>query len=79
MKESGCDQYVAGAITWARSKLGSTDYPLLCLSFVEACYEKGNGIEVFGGSSAAGGPIPSTQDGPPLRDRKSTRLNSSHH
>ncbi len=46
------ERYVGGAIRWARSKIGSTDYPLRCLAFVEDCYEEGNGIEVFGGLSA---------------------------
>jgi cell wall-associated NlpC family hydrolase len=44
--------YIENAIKWAREKLGSKDYVSLCLCFVEDAYEKGNGIEMFGGSSA---------------------------
>lgn len=35
------------------SKKDSTDYRLICLAFVEDAYERGNGIEIFGGSTAA--------------------------
>jgi len=39
--------------SWALGKLGSTDYLLRCLAFVEDAYERANNIEVFGGDSAA--------------------------
>lgn len=44
--------YVANAITWAKAHLGSTDYALRCLAFVEDAYEQSNHVEIFGGSSA---------------------------
>lgn len=44
--------YIENAIKWAKEQLGSRAYTSLCLSFVEDAYEKGNGIEVLGGSSA---------------------------
>lgn len=44
--------YIANAIRWARERLGSTDYPFLCLAFVEDAYEESNHVEIFGGSSA---------------------------
>ena len=40
------------AIEWAKSQLDSTEYPFRCLAFVEEAYEKGNQIEIFGGSCA---------------------------
>lgn len=43
---------VARAIAWALGHLGSADYDLRCLSFVEDAYEQANDVEVFGGSSA---------------------------
>lgn len=46
------DTYIANAIDWAQARLGSTDYALRCLAFVEDAYEQGNHIEIFGGSSA---------------------------
>jgi len=46
------DTIVEQAIAWALDHLGSTDYALRCLSFVEDAYEKPNAIEVFGGSTA---------------------------
>ena len=46
------DHYIANAIMWAKARLGSTEYALFCLSFVEAAYENGNEVEIFGGSSA---------------------------
>lgn len=44
--------YIENAIKWAREQLGSRAYASLCLAFVEDAYEEGNGIEIFGGSSA---------------------------
>lgn len=44
--------YVDVAIDWASQKIHSNEYPLRCLAFVEDAYEEGNGIEMFGGSSA---------------------------
>lgn len=44
--------YVPNAIRWAECQLGSTAYRFRCLAFVEDCYEKGNSIEIFGGSRA---------------------------
>ncbi len=44
--------YVANAISWAKDRLGSRDYPLRCLAFVEDAYEVSNNVEIFGGSSA---------------------------
>ncbi len=46
------ETYIANAIRWAEEHLGSTDYPFLCLAFVEDAYEKSNHVEIFGGSSA---------------------------
>ena len=46
------ETYIANAIRWAQDRLGSTDYPLLCLAFVEDAYEESNHVEIFGGSSA---------------------------
>ena len=43
---------VGRAVEWALGQLGSVDYGLRCLSFVEDAYEIANKIEVFGGSSA---------------------------
>jgi cell wall-associated NlpC family hydrolase len=43
---------VKRALEWAQGQLGSADYGLRCLSFVEDAYEIANEIEVFGGSSA---------------------------
>lgn len=45
--------YVANAVGWARAHLGSTEYSLRCLAFVEDAYECSNRIELFGGSTAA--------------------------
>ncbi len=44
--------YTANAIRWAQEHLSSTDYPFLCLAFVEDAYEESNHVEIFGGSSA---------------------------
>jgi cell wall-associated NlpC family hydrolase len=43
---------VERAIAWAMERVGSADYALRCLSFVEDAYERPNDIEVFGGDSA---------------------------
>ncbi|HRF50961.1 MAG TPA: NlpC/P60 family protein [Anaerolineales bacterium] len=47
------DTYITAAIDWAEARLGSRDYALRCLAFVEDAYEQANGIELFGGSSAS--------------------------
>lgn len=44
--------YSKAAIDWAKGKIGSKEYPFLCLAFVEDAYEKANQVEIFGGSSA---------------------------
>jgi cell wall-associated NlpC family hydrolase len=44
--------YIQNAIQWALNRLGETNYNSRCLAFVEDAYEKSNGIEMFGGSSA---------------------------
>ena len=44
--------YIANAIRWAQEHLGATNYSGRCLAFVEDAYEKGNHVEIFGGSSA---------------------------
>jgi cell wall-associated NlpC family hydrolase len=44
--------YIDNALQWAMEQLGSGAYRFLCLAFVEDAYEKGNGIEIFGGSTA---------------------------
>lgn len=46
------DTYIAAALSWAEARLGSRDYGLRCLAFVEDAYEKANDFELFGGSSA---------------------------
>jgi cell wall-associated NlpC family hydrolase len=43
---------VENAIRWAQVQVGSDAYPFRCLAFVEDAYEMGNGIEIFGGSTA---------------------------
>lgn len=52
MNESDLNVFVSNAIQWARERVDSTDYNFRCLSFVEDAYERGNSIEIFGGSSA---------------------------
>lgn len=42
----------AAAVRWALERVGDRGYALRCLAFVEDAYERANGIEVFGGSSA---------------------------
>ena len=46
------ESYLQNAIEWAKQRLGSTDYGLRCLAFVEDAYEQSNPVEIFGGSSA---------------------------
>jgi cell wall-associated NlpC family hydrolase len=46
------EELAAAAIDWALWRLGDRGYALRCLAFVEDAYERANGIEVFGGSSA---------------------------
>ncbi|WP_197035462.1 NlpC/P60 family protein [Paenibacillus sp. UNC451MF] len=46
------EDFVDQAIQWALGKVGSTEYRLRCLAFVEDAYEQGNRIEIFGGSNA---------------------------
>ncbi len=46
------DVYAARAIQWAQEQLGSEAYQARCLAFVEDAYERGNQIEIFGGSTA---------------------------
>ena len=46
------ETYIANAIHWARERLGSTNYPFLCLAFVEDAYEESNHVEIFGGNYA---------------------------
>lgn len=41
-------KYAEGAVAWALSKLGVTDYAALCYAFVEDAYELGNGIILDG-------------------------------
>ncbi|MEK4209121.1 MULTISPECIES: NlpC/P60 family protein [Paenibacillus] len=43
---------IGNAISWAKERLGSQEYPLRCLAFVEDAYERSNGIEMWGGSDA---------------------------
>jgi cell wall-associated NlpC family hydrolase len=43
----------AAAVRWALERVGDRGYALRCLAFVEDAFERANGIEVFGGSSAA--------------------------
>ncbi len=44
--------YIENAVKWAKEQLGSDAYLFMCLAFVEDAYEKGNAIEIFGGSTA---------------------------
>lgn len=43
---------IENAISWAKERLGSQEYPLRCLAFVEDAYERSNGIEMWEGSDA---------------------------
>ncbi|GII89863.1 NlpC/P60 family protein [Sinosporangium siamense] len=42
----------ANAVDWAKQHLGSPDYALACLGFVEDAYEQSNSVEIFGGDYA---------------------------
>jgi hypothetical protein len=42
------DRYIEGAVNWAKSKLGSTEYAYRCYAFCEDAYELGNGIILDG-------------------------------
>jgi cell wall-associated NlpC family hydrolase len=44
---------VTRALDWALARRGDPSYSLRCLAFVEDAFERANGIEVFGGDSAA--------------------------
>ena len=46
-------ELVERALAWAADHLGDASYAGRCLAFVEDAYERSNGIEVFGGASAA--------------------------
>jgi len=46
------NEIIEKTVEWAISKKGSHDYHGKCLAFVEDAVEKGNGIEIFGGSTA---------------------------
>jgi cell wall-associated NlpC family hydrolase len=43
---------IENAIRWAKAHIGADAYRTRCLAFVEDAYELGNGIEIFGGSTA---------------------------
>ena len=43
----------ASAVRWALARVGERTAPGRCLAFVEDAYERANGIEIFGGSSAS--------------------------
>jgi len=43
---------VENTIAWAKKYLGSKDYQLRCLAFIEDSLERSNSIEIFGGCSA---------------------------
>ncbi len=47
------DDLAAAAVRWALGRVGDTGYSLRCLAFVEDAFERANGIEIFGGSSAS--------------------------
>jgi hypothetical protein len=44
--------YIDNAVRWAKEQIGSDAYQFLCLAFVEDAFEKANGIEIFGESTA---------------------------
>jgi cell wall-associated NlpC family hydrolase len=44
---------VERALAWALARCGASAYAGRCLAFVEDAYERANGIEVYGGASAA--------------------------
>lgn len=43
---------IDNTIAWAEERLGSKDYQLRCLGFIEEALEISNKIEIFGGDSA---------------------------
>jgi cell wall-associated NlpC family hydrolase len=47
------DELAHAAVAWALARVGQQSHALRCLAFVEDAYERANGIEIFGGSSAA--------------------------
>lgn len=46
------DTLVNNAVQWAKEHIGSREYLLMCLAFVEDAVEQSNHIEIFGGDSA---------------------------
>ncbi len=63
------DQFIDNAVRWARDKIGSADYPHMCLGFVEDAYELANDFELDGYATAKGAAdgYGVTEDGePPL-------------
>lgn len=50
--EAEFEKVIENAIRWAKDRLDSREYPLRCLAFVEDAYERGNGIEMWGGDDA---------------------------
>ena len=51
--EPSPEELAERAVAWALAHAGSAAYATRCLAFVEDAYERSNGIEVFGGASAA--------------------------
>lgn len=47
------DQYIEGAVRWAKEKLGSKEYAYQCYGFLEDAYELGNRIILDGKGSTA--------------------------
>lgn len=43
---------IDNTVAWAKERLGSKDYQLRCLGFIEDALERSNSIEIFGGDSA---------------------------
>lgn len=43
---------IENMISWAKSRIGDSDYAGWCLSFIEDALEISNDIEIFGGDSA---------------------------
>ena len=52
MSEPNYNDMIENAVRWAKAQLDQNNYPFRCLAFVEDAYERGNQIEIFGGSSA---------------------------
>lgn len=52
--EHDWDRLVANALEWATSRQGSSDYPHVCLGFVEDAYELANDFELDGYATAKG-------------------------